>query len=477
MAGAGKSTLAIEVGHSVSRRFRDVQLHVDLRGFGPDASQRMPADEALAIMLETLGVPVREIPAGVEQRAAMYRKRLHGRRVLVIVDNAHDASQVRHLLPGCRTCVVLVTSRELLEGLLCEGAQLVELGEFTTDEARQLFENHLGPERTAAHQSAIEELIGLCARLPLALSIVAAHAVAQPTFSLDVFAAELRERGLDALTTADPRTTVRTVFSWSLDHLSREARDAFRLLGLHSAPQFGEPAAASVAGISPQDTHQALDELVRAHLLEAPAPGRFAFHDLMHQYAREHAARLDEADRRQAVDRMLGYYLHTANAAAHTLNRRAEICLYPSEPGAVPEKFDRYEQALGWFKREYPALKALITEAMDAQRAVHAWQITWTLADFLDRQGLWQDMVDTHLIALKAARRLGDLDAQARTNGGLARAFLRLRLYEESLHHAQATHDLFEKLANPNGQANAHRSAAQALEYDGDRHPLSASLG
>jgi transcriptional regulator with XRE-family HTH domain len=391
-AGVGKTALAVHWAHQIADRFPDGQVYLNLRGFGPAGEPVAPAD-AIRLLLDSLGVAPEQIPAGLDPQAALYRSLLADRRMLIVVDNARDAAQVRPLLPGSQGCLVVVTSRSQLAGLaVADGARLLTLDVLTEAEARQLMEGRLGCGRVAAELAAVRELTRLCARLPLALAIVAARAAARPALTLAGLAAELRgtQGRLDALGTGDTATDVRTVFSWSCQQLSARATGMFRLLGVHPGPDITVPAAASLAGVPPGAARQALAELAQAHLITEHVPGRYACHDLLRAYAAEQAAsHVSAVARRAAVHRALDYYLHTAHAAALLLlsSFRDPIALSSPQPRVRPEQLADRQQALEWFQAERQVLLGAISHAAGAGFSTHAWQLPW-VTTYLTHLGL-----------------------------------------------------------------------------------------
>jgi tetratricopeptide (TPR) repeat protein/transcriptional regulator with XRE-family HTH domain len=466
--GIGKTALALFWSHQIADQFPDGHLYVDLRGFG-QTGQRVRPEDALHDFLTALHVPPERIPADLDQRAAAYRSMLAHKRILVVLDNAYDADVVRPLLPGSPTCMAIVTSRNTLTALVAEGASSLRLDLLPTDEARELLIRYIGCERLEREPSAIDDLITRCAGLPLALTIVAARADMRPTSMMRDLCDELAERGLDALATGDPATTVETVFSWSYAHLNPPTQRMFRLLGIHSGPNISLPAAASLASIMTEDACTALNALAQAHLIEEPVRNRFTFHDLLREYASKLAYQADtEGDLREARHRVLDHYLHTGHVAARLLNEaRPKLALNTVCSGTIHEDLTTSGQALAWFKTECAVLLASAAQAAYHRFDSHAWMIPWTLADFLDRQGRWEDMVASHRIALAAVQRLGDQDGEARTRGGLGRAYRRLGSYENALTHFRELRRLFEMLGNADGQARAHRSIAQIFEDQG----------
>ena len=321
-AGAGKTALAVHWAHHSAEEFPDGQLYVNLRGFDPSGTPVAPGD-ALRWFLGAFGVSEEQIPDSVDAQAALYRSVLAGKQVLVILDNARDAAQVRPLLPGSQTCLAVVTSRARLPGLAAtEGARLVQLDVLTADEAHELLASRLG-ERARAEADAAQQLTEACSRLPLALSIVAARVAARPYLPLADLARELADAQgrLEALDAGDPVASIRAVFSWSCEQLSAPAARMFRLLGLHGGPDVTVAAAASLAGVNRGEAAAAVAELADTHLIAEHAPGRYAVHDLLRAYAAYLARTTDsEADRREAVHRVLDHYLHTASAGSQVLN-------------------------------------------------------------------------------------------------------------------------------------------------------------
>jgi DNA-binding SARP family transcriptional activator/tetratricopeptide (TPR) repeat protein len=470
-AGVGKTVLAVHWAHQAAGHFPDGQLHVNLRGFGPSGNPA-PPEEALRGLLAALQVPSAQIPDQVDAQAALYRSALAGRRMLIVLDNARDEEQVRPLLPGHAGCAVLVTSRSQLTGLVAaEGAHPLSLDVLSEADACELLVRRLGTQRVAAEPAAAAELARLCAGLPLALAVAAARADAQPGLSLTALAADLRgARGLlDALETGDAASSVREVFSWSCRQLSADAARMFRMLGVHEGPDISAAAAASLAGVTPPLARRALAELARAHLLTEHVPGRFDFHDVLRSYAAEQAqARDSEADRTAAVHRVLDHYLHAAHAAALLLYpHRERLQLPAAATGTIREALTTPGQAQAWFEVEHQVLLAAIAQAAEHGLDRHAWQLPWTMRNFLDRQGCWPELAETQLGALTAAARLQDRTGQAHAHRNLGRACLRLGRYDEARAHLLAAVDLYRQLGHRYGQARSHFEAAWAVERQG----------
>jgi len=413
MAGIGKTALAVHWAHQIVGRFPDGQLFVNLRGSGPSGAP-VTSTDAVRGFLTALGVPPARIPLDPDWQAALYRSLLADRRMLIVLDNAQDAEQVRPLLPGAPGCLVLVTSRNRLVGLAArERAHLITLGVLTAAESRALLASQLGTARAAAEPWAVSELTALCGCLPLALRDAAARAVARPDLPLLELVTEMRgtRRRLDALETGEPVTSVRMVFSWSRARLGRSASRMFRLLGVHPGPDIAVPAAASLAGLSPEQAYLALAELCDEHLLMEHVPGRYTFHDLLRTYAAEEASiRENEADRRGAVHRALDHYLHAGIMAARFLYPCATEVTWPSPRlGVTLNKIGGPGQAADWFEDEQHVLFAMIRQAADGGYAPYAWQLPWITAWYFQGEACWQRLAIAQESALAVAASVGDI--------------------------------------------------------------------
>jgi DNA-binding SARP family transcriptional activator/tetratricopeptide (TPR) repeat protein len=472
-AGVGKTTLAVTWAHQAAGQFPDGQLYVNLRGYGPGSSPMSPAD-ALRGFLEAFAIPAAQIPASLESLAGLYRSLLSGRRVLVVLDNARDAAQVRPLLPGEAGCAAVITSRSQLTGLVAsDGAVPLTLDVLSDADATELLARRLGAARLAEEPDAAAELTGVCARLPLALAITAARAAARPGERLTELASELDDAvaRLDALETGDPDTSIRAVLSWSYEDLAPDAARMFRLLALHPGPDIGAPAAASLAGIALSEAGRLLRVLTRVALLTEHAPGRFAFHDLLRAYATELVrATESSSDRRTAGHRVLDHYLHTAHAAGALAQfKREPLALKPPRAGTVPEQLADEESALAWFGTEEQILRAVIAQAVIDEFDTHAWQLTCTLAPFVQRSGRWLQHEWNAVLtnALVAARRQGDITGQALVHWDLGRVHTRLDRYVDALSHLTRALDLYRQLGSKPGQASSHLGLAFMFEQQG----------
>ncbi|MFJ8622603.1 ATP-binding protein [Kitasatospora sp. NPDC093550] len=454
-AGVGKTSLAVHFAHRVADRFPDGQLFANLRGFDPDRTPVGAADVARGF-LDALGVPAPRIPADPDGRLALLRSRLAGTRTLIVLDNAREAEQVRPLLPGTDSCLVVVTSRNRLPGLVAlDGAVPLALDVLTPAEARELLARRLGPGAVEERPDATEELIELCARLPLALNIAVARAAEQPGTPLAVWARELRDSRarLDLLSAGDDHADVRAVFSWSYRALAPRAARLFRLLGLHPGPSTGAAAAASLAGLPRSETRALLEDLCRAHLITEPEPGRYGFHDLLRAYAAELAAAVEGPDGpERATLRMLDHYLHTAHRAG-CLAYADDASWYPLDlagpvDGATPEDLPDRRRALAWYRDEQPVLERIVDTAHRAGADVHAWQLVGAQVPYLLKSGLWQQWQRASETALAAAERTGDLGRRAHAHRWLGQVHRSQGRQPQAQRELRLAHDLFETLGD-----------------------------
>ncbi|WP_159079231.1 tetratricopeptide repeat protein [Plantactinospora sp. BC1] len=469
--GVGKSSLAIRAGHAVTERFPDGQLYVNLRGFDQTGSALGPG-EAIRGFLDALGVPQQQFPVTEAAQAGLYRARLAGRRMLVVLDNARDADQVRPLLVGSPGCAVLVTSRNQLADLVAaEGAHPLGLDLLSEPEARRLLARRLGDRRVADEPVAVAEIVSRCSRLPLALAIVAARAAGNPRFPLESFADELRhaDQGLDGFRAASPATNIRTVFSWSYHTLSPAAARLFRLLALTPGPSITAPAAASLAAEPVDRLRPVLAELAAAHLVAEVAPGRYAWHDLLRAYAVELAGGDPAEERRAAERRLLDHYLHTARAADRLIwPQRDPIAIAPPGDGVTPERLADQQSALAWFAAEHAVLLDVVARAVDTGSDAPAWQLAWTLVNFFDHRGHWDDWLATVGRVMPALDRLGDRSAQAHAHRLLGAAYVRLQRHDDARAAYRRALDLFGELGHTVGEAFTHRSLGWLAERQGD---------
>ncbi|HEX8631732.1 MAG TPA: tetratricopeptide repeat protein [Catenuloplanes sp.] len=470
-AGIGKSALAVHFARRVTDRFPDGQLHVNLRGFDPTGSPMTPA-EAVRGFLESFGVPAARVPADLPAQVGLYRSLLAGRRVLIVLDNARDADQVRPLLPTTPGCLALVTSRNRLESLLvAEGAYPLALDLMSTGQAWEMLARRLGAQRLRVESAAVDEIVTRCAGLPLALAIVAARAAGQPGFPLATLAGELGDAGaaLAALDAGEATTDVRTVFSWSYQRLSDPAARLFRLLGLHPGSDVGVAAAASLAGVPVPAAATMLTELARAHLVTEHVRGRYTCHDLLRAYAGQLAHDQEtRTERDAAVARLLDHYAGTADRAASLLVAVREPVSVPAAgPGVTVERPADRPAALAWFTAEHHNLLAAVALAGSTGFDQHACQLAWGVVGYLDLCGRWPELADCQHTALSAAERLGDRAWQARIHRILGLSHGSMDRYGVSEAHFDLALRRYGEIGDTAGRARTHRGMCLTLERQG----------
>ncbi|GAA3801914.1 BTAD domain-containing putative transcriptional regulator [Streptomyces phyllanthi] len=475
VGGIGKTLLALYWAHRHADEFPEGQLFVNLRGFDATAAP-LTASAALHGFLDALGVPPEEVPADLDARTGLYRSLIAGRRMLVLLDNARDADQVRPLLPGSSSCLALVTSRSDLVSLLASHrSHPVGLEVLPDGAAREVLTRTLGPDRPTAEPDAVEALVRRCAGLPLALGIVAARAAARPGLPLYALAAELEDAAdrLDALSTGDLTTDVRAVFETSLRALDDRTAQIFTLLGLAPMPDMSLLAAAGLGGVGPSRTRGLLRRLEEVHLLHQHAPGRYRMHDLVRLYAVECAQRQPAGTRSAALRRLVDSYLHTAHAADRLLHpHRDPVALDPPAAGAMalPPAVD---EAMSWFDKEGPCLLAVQARALENGLHRQAWQLAWTLDAFQRQRGYVRDGIAVWTTALTAAETMQDPKARATAHWLLGRTRTERGEHILAVEHLRQALALFEQIGDPAGQAHAHRTLARIrMHQDSPRQAL-----
>ncbi|MFI0351423.1 BTAD domain-containing putative transcriptional regulator [Actinomadura sp. 9N407] len=499
--GVGKTALALHLAHRIRAEFPDGQLYIDLHGAGCDPADPHPV---LGAFLQALGVERDAIPAGVDERAALYRTRLAGRRVLVLLDDARDARQVRPLLPGSPSCAVLITSRSKLGGL--DAARLLDLDVMEPAEALALAGRIVGADRLAAEPAATGALLAACGHLPLAVRIVAARLAARPSWTVASLVARLadRRRRLAELRVAD--LAVEAAFRLGYNQLGTAQRRAFRLLALAEGPTISRDAAAALLGLPVLDTEELCESLVDVSMLRSPTAGRYRYHDLLKLYARQHADS-DEApeERATALHRLFHFHLATARTAHLLINPadgRARNALLPA---AVPgQAFDGPDAARDWFFVEAPGLFATIAQAVHTRDLLPLAADLLLLTDTLVNSGVhakeceraayavidaaWEHrdprsegrahahlgliyyyadrMDDTAAVcevALRRGRETADVWLAADALGLLGRcAFMKGRREESLRRHIEAL-DAFRKLGDRYGEASTLSALSRSL--------------
>ncbi|AKN75783.1 hypothetical protein QR97_36710 [Streptomyces sp. PBH53] len=481
IGGIGKTWLALHWAHHNAAAFPDGQLYADLRGFSP-AGDPASASEVLQNFLHALGLASTEIPADLPGRAAVYRSLVADRRMLIVLDDARDAEQVLPLLPGSPSCTVLITSRRRLAGLVTAyGARPLALDVVSETEARDMLVRRLGAERVAREPQAVAALLGSCAGLPLAISVVAARASTHPGFPLAALAEELRDRSarLDALGTDDPVADLRAVLSSSYDALDTATARVFGLIGQAPGPDISLAAASALTALPVPRVRSHLRGLEEAHLVQETRPGRYRMHDLVRLYAAERAAQDQPGDALDAALRGLaGFYAATAHDGDRLLSPQRTpfgTDLPDVTPGAHP--LGTAETALSWFEAEHLCLLDTHRCAMARGHYPQAWQLAWSLDTFHWRQGNLDDRTAMLRATLAAGESMGDRAQRALAHRLLGRAHAAQGRHEEALADLRVALTLFEEAGDPAGRAQTHLNLALAWEKHGDdRQALAHAL-
>ncbi|MFC5721745.1 BTAD domain-containing putative transcriptional regulator [Streptomyces gamaensis] len=421
IGGVGKTTLAVHVAHAARHHFPDGQLYVDLQGAGP-----VPADPeaVLGSFLRALGIPDTGIPNGLQERSALFRSTLDGRRVLTVLDNARDAAQIRPLLPGTDGCAALVTSRARMVDLA--GAHLVDLDVMSPDEALVLFTRIVGAERVGAERDAAMDVVAACGFLPLAIRIAASRLASRRTWTVSVLARKLADerRRLDELRAGD--LAVKASFELGYGQLEDDQARAFRLLGLADGPDISLHAAAALLGMDAEDAEELLESLVDTSLLESAAPGRYRYHDLVRLYARSCAERDERpAEHDAALSRLLDFYLATAGSV-YVLARPGDQLLTHLTPTAHPGlAFADAAEAGDWLFAEAACLLACARQHADPSGSARdalprAVDLLLAAKDLSESGADARQYEQAALALLAAAREAGDNRAEGRARTVLA---------------------------------------------------------
>ncbi|MFE9766118.1 BTAD domain-containing putative transcriptional regulator [Streptomyces sp. NPDC005808] len=491
IGGVGKTTLAVHVAHQSRGAFPDGQLYVDLQGAGARSAE---PETVLGAFLRALGTADSAIPDSLEERSALYRSVLDGRRVLVLLDNARDAAQVRPLLPGTEGCAALVTSRVRMVDLA--GAHLVDLDVMSPEEALQLFTKIVGRERVESEREAALDVVAACGFLPLAIRIAASRLAARRTWTVSVLAAKLGDerRRLDELQAGD--LAVKATFELGYGQLEPAQARAFRLLGLADGPDMSLAAAAAVLDLTVDDTEDLLESLVDTSLLESAAPGRYRYHDLVRLYARACAERDEQpgGERDAAMSRLLDFYLATA-AGVFAIERPGDRLVDHLEPTQYAGlQFSDRQEALDWLYSEANCLLACARQAVGGSRLRRGVDLLWAAKD-LGESGANSKQYETAALAARdAAHAFGDHRAEGRARTTLTNVHLVAGRYGEAdeearqavllassvddasaLHWTSNDRGIIAFIQGRNADAEEHLlSVIEGSRADGN-HPLQAS--
>ena len=474
MAGVGKTAFAVHAAHRLADRFPAGQIFLPLHGHTPGRQPVEPAD-ALASLLLTAGVPAGQIPPGLEARMALWRDRLAGRQLLLVLDDAAGSEQVLPLLPGAGGSLVLVTSRRHLSAL--EDATAVSLDTLPPGEAAALLVRLAGRAGLSPADPTVAEITRLCGYLPLAIGMVARQLHHHPAWSAAGRAAELAA-AVDRLELmATENLSVAAAFDLSYEDLAPDQQQLFRRLGLHPGSDIDGYAAAALDGTDLGAARRGLEGLYNQYLIAEPAQGRYRLHDLIREHARALADRVDpHGDRDGATARLLDYYQYTAARADALIARRTRPRVPASADGAIPAAVPNLvgqEQALAWARAERASLLACLNHATGTGHDARVIALTAGLAGLLRNDGPWADAITRHTAAIQAARHLGDRLGQA---NALRYLGVMRRLTGDYPAAAQAQEqalDLYRDLGDRLGQAGALSQLGVVRRMTGD-YPAAA---
>ncbi|MEW2425924.1 BTAD domain-containing putative transcriptional regulator [Streptomyces nigra] len=473
-AGMGKTTLAVHAAHSLAPHYPDGQLYLDMRGFDAVESPVSP-EQALRTVLEAFGVAAHQVPADLDARSALLRSVLAQRRVLLLLDNARDFRHVRSLLPASPGCLVIVTSRNHMVELVANGAEHLRLQALSVTDARDMLARRLGAECVERDPAATDGLIVRSGRLPLALALISATAAARSVDSLADIAAELQSvaDALEVLKTAEADIDLRSVFSWSYKVLSPEAARLYRLSSLVPSTGSSVTVLAALSGCSADDVRPALEELLTAHLMDEFAPGRYVSHDLLRAYAAELLSVHESGPQRaEAFRRMLVHCLHTAYRAARVVwTALPELELTAEVLEAPVADVLSGTAALEWFAAEGGLLAQLVCIASaEPGCETLTWQLAWSVMEYLQKEGRWDEQLSTQSAALAAVCRVEDQLGRAHALRGLARSRLQTGDSAGARQLLNGALRDFGELQDLTGQARCHGNLALLSTREGDHY-------
>lgn len=468
LGGVGKTAVALQWLHRVRDKFVDGRLYADLAG-----RQARPEDPAMVLggWLRAFGVSAGEVPAGLEQRAVWWRSLVADKAIAILLENAWTAAQVRALLPTSPRSMVVVTTRRRLGSLLVDGARFVHVAPMDTADSTQMLGRAIGRDRVTVESAEAAELAELCGGLPIALAVTAARLATRPGSSLKHAAAQLRrERGRLHILSRGEEASVQSTFDVSYAELSPEARRVYRAFGMHPGAEFSLDAAAAAAGLPPAELEESIETLLDAHLLDEVGADRYRFHDLLWLHAREKAGA--EEPREQlaaAVLRIAEYYLRIAQATGRVLTPHLRGASYSFANPAVTE-LDVTDPAvaLAWLDTERGNLVAAVNAAVEYGCFAVAWQLAYWMWPLFRYGGHYDDRLLVDQLAVQAARKLGNVEWEARATRRLALLHQLRGSYAEADGLLRRCHDLFERLGDAYGVANTKDAQAVVVLSSGD---------
>jgi tetratricopeptide (TPR) repeat protein len=477
MPGIGKTAFAVHVAQQIADRFPDGHLFLELRGHTPGQQPVTPA-EALGSLLLAIGVAARHIPAELDDRARMWRGRLAGRKMLLLLDDVVDHEQVRPLLPGTPGCQVVITSRRRLPGL--EDAQPLPLTVLSPDQAVEMFVRLTHRAASDQERHRLSELVRLCGHLPLAIALAAGRLRSHPTWDVRYLTDQMvSAQNRLAEMRADDRC-VSTAFELSYRDLPADVRRLFRRLSLHPGVDFDLYAAAAISGADLDATRRLVETLYLNHLIEEPSPGRYRLHDLIQHFAKTLLAEHPDEDRDAVVERVLNYYLHVATVAARLLPHPGAALPPPESCPAHLPALATEKHAGRWFDRERVNLSGCVDYARSHDLTRHTVRLAAALHPYLAPRGHWDDALAIHSVAVLSAERGQDVPGLAVALLNLGAVQLLVDDYSSAMVNVSRAQRLFIKLGDRQGEASAveHIGAVQYAmgEYPAATRNLTRAL-
>ncbi|WP_435113012.1 ATP-binding protein [Nocardiopsis synnemataformans] len=447
--GVGKTALAVHWAHGARDLFPDGDLYTSVHGHAP--GPRAEASQALDAILRALGVPPERIPLDLDGRSALYRSEVDGKRLLVVIDDVLNPAQVRPLLPASPGCMVMVTSRSTLPGLIArEGARRLALDVLPMADSVTLLRSTVGP-RVDSEPRAAHKLVEHCARLPLALRVAAERLLDRPDAALSDLVRELaaEESRLDALAEEDELTDLRAVMAASYQALDTDTARFFRRLGLHPGAEFSPGAAATLAGVAGTEARRLLDRLVRANLVERPREDRYRLHDLVRLYAVERVRAEEEPEATsEAVGRVARWYTHAAAQAQRVEHPNFPVVPGDGQPGELPG-FGSVAEALTWFETERANLLTVVRAALDHGHHDTAWRLPASVYGLFELHRHWHEWRDLHAVGLRAAESAGSSFGSARNHLGMGDAQWLLGDLDAAVRHYGSALEANREAGNP----------------------------
>lgn len=452
--GVGKTALALRWLHEISEEFPHGRLFVDLGG----DSVPVPPEQALAWLLESLGVPGKQIPADTGQRAALFRSVTADRQLAILLDNAVSAAQVRSLLPAGPGNIVIVTSRSHLSGLALDGALFLEIAPMSATEALTVLQDMVGTARVSAERDAAHRLVDLCGGLPLVVSIVGARLASRPRRRIADEAATLVDRTrVLTLNVAGGEKSVGAILATAYAGLAERTRLLYRVGAVHPGREFGAAVLAATLGWDETRTSDALAELADLNLIIEVDDQRYSYHDLVRVHARHHAEMQTEGlTSLNATIRMVTWYVTRAVAA--------DLIIHPLRPHVGPlyaadhqrdAVFSNEQDAMSWLERERANLHAVVDHAWEHALYDLAWQMCEALWGLFLRTRRYSDWIATQTIGIASAEQCGNQRAEARLRSQLGFAYAKLSRYDEAVAENMRALELADAIGDNQGRATA----------------------